>query len=193
MKMHSFSSILIALLSVLFFSNVAAQSPDSTATTTQPPATTTANGDWQIGENLFVGKIRFANGGPACNSCHNVSIKGFVSGGALGKDLTQAVSRLTIDGAKAFYASSPMPMPQMQQSYEGKPLTKDEVDNIAAFLTYSDDLAKNTTPANSIGKNMLTGGIAGVLGLLALFSFFWFKRKQRPVNYTVFERQTKSE
>lgn len=189
MKMNFISFIAIALIFIFSFSNVLAQSSNSTRT---EATNNNTNADWQTGENLFVGKIRFTNGGPACNSCHNVSIKGFVSGGALGKDLTQAVSRLTSGGAKAFFASSPMPMPQMQHSYEGKPLTTQEVNDILAFLTYSDELAKTTPPTSIIGKRMLTGGIAGVIGLLILFSFFWIRRKQRPVNYKVFKRQIKS-
>lgn len=186
MKMYSFPFLAIVLFFIFSFSNAVAQNTDST--TTAP----SVNGDWQTGENLFVGKIRFANGGPACNSCHNVSIKGFMSGGALAKDLTQAISRLTSDGAKAFFASSPMPMPQMQHSYNGRPLTIQEVNDILAFLTYSDELAKTTPPASIIGKRMLTEGIAGVVGLLILFSFFWIKRKRRAVNYKIFKRQIKS-
>ncbi|MBS1974917.1 MAG: c-type cytochrome, partial [Bacteroidetes bacterium] len=191
MKMHLFPVAAFAFLFVSFFSNVYAQKTDSTASAQAQAATVPSSSNWKTGENMFVGNIRFANGGPACNSCHNVSIKGFVSGGALAKDLTQAVTRLTPDGAKAFFAGSPMPMPQMQQSYSGKPLTAQEANNILAFLTYSDELAKTAPPSSDIGKRMLAGGIVGVVGLLMLFSIFWFKRKQRPVNYNVFQRPTK--
>lgn len=189
MKINSLKLLAFALFFSLALPGIVAQSTDSAGTA---PVATTENGNWKTGEDLFVGKIRFVNGGPACNSCHNVSIKGFISGGALGKDLTQAVSRLTSGGAKAFFANSPMPMPQMQQSFDGKPLTTQEVNDILAFLTYSDNLAKSSPPASIIGKKMLTGGIAGVIGLLILFSFFWIRRKQRPVNYKVFKRQIKS-
>lgn len=156
------------------------------------PAIAQETANAEKGQNLFAGNIRFLNNGPACNSCHNVSVKGFVSGGALAKDLTQTVSRLTVDGAKAFFASSPMPMPQMQQSYAGKPLTAEEINDIVAFLVYSDELAKNSPAANTIGKKMLIGGIGGVVLLLGLFSFFWIKRKQRTVNYSIYKRQIKS-
>ncbi len=148
--------------------------------------------DWKKGEDLFVGKIRFINGGPACNSCHNVSINGFVSGGTLAKDLTQAISRLTADGAKPFFASNPMPMPQMQQSYSGKPLTEQEVNEVIAFLKYADNAAKTNPPSSPVASRMIMGGVAGVITLLILFSFFWMKRKQRTVNYSIFERQIKS-
>lgn len=177
-------SVTVIIMLVTFFINPSAWGADNTIAS--------SNENWQRGENLFVGKIRFTNGGPACNSCHNVSIKGFVSGGALGKDLTQAITRLTPDGAKAFFGTNPMPMPQMQHSYDGKPLTTEEVNDVLAFLVYSDNLAKTTQPTTEVGKRMITGGIIGVAGLLILFSIFWVRRKQRPVNFKVFERQIKS-
>lgn len=179
--------ISVTVLVILFFTpliDISAQSTGNTAASTEE--------NWQRGENLFVGKIRFTNGGPACNSCHNVSINGFVSGGALAKDLTQSVSRLTPDGAKAFFGGPIMPMPQMQQSYSGRPLTSNEVDDILSFLVYSDNMAKKTQASSPVASRMLTGGIVGVIGLLILFSIFWIKRKQRPVNFRVFERQIKS-
>lgn len=169
----------------LFYLNGFAQNIEKNAVSSKA-------GEWQTGENLFVGNTRFANGGPACNSCHNVSINGFVSGGALAKDLTQAISRLTADGAKPFFASNPMPMPQMQQSYSGKPLTEQEVNEIIAFLKYADNIAKTNPPSSPVASRMMIGGIAGVIALLILFSFFWMKRKQRTVNYSIFERQIKS-
>jgi len=187
MKMHCAAILATLLLFIFFHFNVSSQGID-TATTTGSTAST---GNIERGQELFSGNTRFVNGGPACNSCHNVSIKGFVSGGALGKDLTQAVSRLTVDGAKAFFSGSTMPMPQMQQSYEGKPLTTEEVNDIAAFLKHADDLAK-TQPENTIGEKMLIGGIGGVFVLLVLFAFFWIKRKKRTVNYSIYKRQIKS-
>lgn len=191
MKVYPFLVTTLVMLFISVFSSVIAQTTDST-TAVPAQATTSPTGDWKTGENMFVGNIRFVNGGPACNSCHNVSIKGFVSGGALGKDLTQAITRLTPDGAKAFFGTNPMPMPQMQHSYDGKPLTTEEINDVLAFLVYSDNLAKTTQPTTEVGKRMITGGIIGVAGLLILFSIFWVRRKQRPVNFKVFERQIKS-
>ncbi len=180
MKIHATKTLsLLCLMSILFIKGHAQD-------------TNTSKESWQTGEDLFVGKVRFTNGGPACNSCHNVSVKGFVSGGALAKDLTQAVTRLTADGAKPFFASNPMPMPQMQQSYTGKPLTAQEVNDVLAFLVYADNMAKATPPESVVGSRMLVGGSVGVVVLLILFSFFWIKRKQRSVNYSIYERQIKS-
>lgn len=170
---------------------ISAQSKNGAGATAQSnqPA---LEGSWQNGEKLFVGLTRFSNGGPACNSCHNVNFQGTMSGGALAKDLTQAVSRLTPNGTKAFFGSAKMPMPQMQQSYEGRSLTPQEIADVLAFLTRADELAKKEPLTSDVGSNMLTGGIIGVVVLIGLFSLFWMKRKQRAVNYSIYERQIKS-
>ncbi len=154
------------------------------------PALAQNIGDPQKGKALFVGKIRFYNNGPACNSCHNVDMKGFISGGGLAKDLTQAVTRLTADGVSGIIAA--MPFPQMQKSYEGKPLTEQEIANLLAFLKSADTAAATTQPANPAGKDLITGGVAGIIVLLISFSLFWIRRKKRPVNYLIFKRQAES-
>lgn len=159
----------------------------STVTTTV--STPTIAGDVKKGQDLFVGNIRFANNGPTCNSCHNVNMEGFISGGALAKDLSQTVTRLTVDGVKGVISG--LPFPQMKQSYETKPLTEQEVADVTAFLKHADEVA-STQAASSVGSNMLMGGIIGAVVLLILFSFFWIKRKQRTVNHAIYERQIKS-
>ncbi len=150
---------------------------------------TALSGDAQKGQDLFVGNIRFLNNGPTCNSCHNVNMKGFASGGALAKDLTQVVTRLSVDGVKGMMSG--LPFPQMKQSYGAKPLTGQEIADIAAFLKRADELAA-TQPISNIGNKMLLGGITGGVALLFLFSFLWIKRKQRTVNYAIYKRQLKS-
>lgn len=173
MKMHFSSGMFSTFLLLSFFMPASAQSP----------------GDALKGQDLFVGNIRFINNGPTCNSCHNVNMKGFVSGGILAKDLTQAVTRLTADGVKGIISG--MPFPQMKQAYAANPLTEQEIADITAFLKQADEAAATPVTSN-IGKNMLLGGIGGVIVLLALFSFFWIKRKQRTVNYSIYKRQIKS-
>lgn len=148
-----------------------------------------APGNIQRGQDLFVGNIRFANNGPACNSCHNVNMKGFTSGGVLAKDLTQAVTRLSSDGVKGIITG--MPFPQMKQSYNNKTLTDQEVNDLTAFLKHADE-AGATQATSNIGRNMIWGGIIGTGFLLILFSFFWIKRKQQPVNQAIYKRQIKS-
>ncbi|MEP7267518.1 MAG: hypothetical protein ABI844_07800 [Saprospiraceae bacterium] len=174
MKMHLLFVLISSLIFIMHGFPVSAQN----------------TGDTQQGKSLFVGNVRFINQGPACNSCHNVDMEEFISGGALAKDLTQAVTRLSADGVKGIIAG--MPFPQMQKSYEGKPLTEQEISNLLAFLKSADTVAATTQPTNPAGKDLMTGGIVGAIVLLILFSFFWIRRKQRPVNYLIFKRQTKS-
>lgn len=148
------------------------------------------SGDAKRGKELFVGNIRFANEGAACNSCHNVDMKGYISGGVLAKDLTQSVTRLTAEGVKGIIRG--LPFPQMKQSYENHPLTEQEINDVTAFLQLANDMAATPAPKNEIGKKMLWGGIGGSVVLLVLFTFFWIKRKQRTVNYSIYNRQIKS-
>lgn len=162
---------------------------NSSASETATSGSGNVPGNIQRGQDLFIGNIRFTNNGPTCNSCHNVNMKGFTSGGVLAKDLTQAVTRLSADGVKGIITG--MPFPQMKQSYNNKALTEQEINDLTAFLKQADEVAA-TQETNNIGTNMLWGGIGGAALLLILFSFFWIKRKQRTVNYSIYKRQIKS-
>ncbi|HEY9169299.1 MAG TPA: c-type cytochrome [Lutibacter sp.] len=161
----------------------------ATAIAESTTITDALTGDAKRGQELFVGNIRFANNGPACNSCHNVNLDGFISGGSLAKDLTQSVTRLTVAGVSAVV--SLLPFPQMKQAYETRPLTPQEVADITSFLKYADKVTA-AQAISSVGNKMLIGGIIGVVALLILFSFFWMKRKQQSVNYAIYKRQLKS-
>ncbi|MCC6722570.1 MAG: cytochrome c [Bacteroidia bacterium] len=166
-----------------------ASTSTTSETATEEAPSISSTGDAARGKDLFVGNIRFSNNGPTCNSCHNVDMEGVISGGALAKDLTQAHSRLGEEGVKGVMAG--LPFPQMKTSYETKPLLEQEIADIVAFLKDADKQAsaKSTT---GVGSTMLIGGIVGVVVLLILFSIFWIKRKNRTVNYSIYERQIKS-
>lgn len=144
----------------------------------------------ETGKQLFIGGIRLTNGGATCNSCHNVKKLGIISGGALAKDLTDIPTRMDYQGTKAFITGMLSGIPAMQQSFGNKPLTEEEIANLAAFLSNKTE----DKPIAAIGTSgiMLWAGIIGGLGLLFLYSFFWMRRKQRTVNYTIYKRQLKS-
>lgn len=146
-------------------------------------------GNSNRGKELFVGKIRFTNNGAACNSCHNVEMKGFISGGALGKDLTHAVTRLSVAGVGGIVAG--LPFPQMKETYGTHPVTPQEIADITAFLSTADKQAPVNATSN-IGSYLLFGGAAGIIILAILYSAFWIKRKRWPVNFAVFRRQIRS-
>ncbi|MBN9349914.1 MAG: c-type cytochrome [Chitinophagaceae bacterium] len=155
----------------------------ATAITELPP------GNAETGRLLFLGDVRFANRGAACNSCHNVDIKGSLSGGALGKDLTHAITRLSASGVAAIVSG--LPFPQMKETYTAHPVKPQEIADIVAFLTTVDKQAP-ANPTNTVGAYLLFGGAAGLTILAILYSLFWIKRKKGPVNIRIFNRQLKS-
>ena len=156
----------------------------ATATTTEPLV-----GNSDRGKLLFVGKIRLTNNGASCNSCHNVDVKGFISGGALAKDLTHAVTRLSEDGVAGIISG--LPFPQMKETYNSHPVTPQEIADLTAFLATVNEQDPDVR-TSSISNYLLGGGIGGIIILLGLYSFFWIKRKKQPVNDSVFDRQIQS-
>lgn len=161
----------------------------SAPTTTAEVSTVALTGDSQRGGELFSGKIRFTNLGASCNSCHNVNMDGFISGGALAKDLTHAITRLTAAGVEGVISG--LPFPQMKETYNAKPITPQEIADLTAFLVTVDEQAPDQV-ASSIGKYLITGGIVGIIVLLILYSLFWIRRKNRTVNQAIYRRQIKS-
>lgn len=84
-------------------------------------------GSPQAGRSLFDGRIRFANGGPPCISCHNIARLPFPMGGTMGPDLT---------GINPEYAAmqAPRVFPSMIPLYSGAPLTLKEQEDLEAFV-----------------------------------------------------------
>lgn len=149
----------------------------------------TLTGDSKRGKELFTGNIRFTNRGASCNSCHNVEMKGYLTGGALGKDLTHATTRLSESGVSAIISG--LPFPQMKETYSAHPVTPQEIADLTAFLTEVDKQTVNET-TGAAGNYLLAGGLTGIIVLLSLYSVFWIRRKKGPVNFFIFKRQIKS-
>lgn len=143
----------------------------------------------QKGKNLFVGSMRMAGGGPSCISCHNVNYNGVIPGGLLAKDLTNTYSRLGGDAGLLGILGAP-PFPAMTQAYKDKPLQPDEVAAIIAFLNKVDKDTANR-PA-SVTNPLLYGGAAGLVFLLLLILFTWYRRKLNTVKKEIYNRQIKS-
>lgn len=162
----------------------------SSAPATAIVTTAVLTGDSKRGRDLFDGKLRFANRGAACNSCHNVDMKGYISGGALGKDLTHAITRLSEPAVAGIISG--LPFPQMKETYGKRPVTSQEIADITAFLTAADKPASAVVAISGVGNYLLAGGLIGIILLLILFSIFWIKRKNKTVNLAIFRRQIKS-
>lgn len=141
------------------------------------------------GEKLFVGYTRLTNGGPTCNSCHHVKNDRIMAGGALAKDLTEAITRLNVAGVKAILSNPPFPA--MKQAYQDNPLTVDEVFNLTSFLEHVDRV-RESQQENNYGLRLFFSGLAGAMVLLILFGGIWTRSKRSSVNQKIFDRQIKS-
>lgn len=158
--------MLIALLWLTLAMPVVAQ--------TGPPPSSEA------GKALFIGAARFANGGPACASCHSAAALGFPGGGSMGPDLTGVYSKLGPNGLNS--ALETLYFPAMTPIYMYRPLTQDERSNLAAFFqSLSRQQAEAPTPA--------IGGIA-LAGLVILIAATAFAGRHRlkPVRQRLVER-----
>ena len=143
----------------------------------------------RFGRELFQGPVRFTNGGPTCNACHDVVHDGVIGGGALATDLTYAFSRIGGPGVRAILANPPFPL--MQQAYTDNPLTDVEVDGLAAFLQEADS-EQDPQRARRYGAPLLAVGVTGSVFLLGLFSLMWRGRRKGSINQALFDRQVGS-
>lgn len=146
--------------------------------------------DIVIGQNLFQGKIRLANGGPACISCHDVKNDAVIGGGILARELTTVFSRLGGPGVRAILGSAPFPV--MQQAYLNKPLTDEEIFSLVSFLQQADRDHMFQQPRD-YGMGLAVTGTLGVIVLLGIYSLLWYGRRKKLVNQDIFDRQVKSQ
>jgi len=145
--------------------------------------------DITLGQNLFQGKARLENGGPPCNSCHDVVNDAVIGGGVLARELTTVFTRLGGPGVRAILGSPPFPV--MQQAYKGQDLTESEVAALVAFLEDS-DRNKALQQPRDYGVKLAGTGLVGVVFLLGLYTMLWGRRKRFSVNQSIYDRQIKS-
>jgi len=152
------------------------------------PATFTPQ-EAEMGLHLFQGTTRFAGGGPACNSCHEVSHDAVIGGGILAADLTAVFSRLGGAGVRAVVGSPPFPV--MERAYRGRALTEEEQHAILAFLQRADAEQAFQQPRD-YGVRLVQAGLVGAALLLGLYTLVWSGRRRGPVNHEIFARQVSS-
>ncbi len=141
------------------------------------------------GQDLFQGRIRFENGGPTCNACHEVVNDAVIGGGILSVELTTVFSRLGGRGVQAIVGTAPFPV--MQAAYQERALTENEVTSLVSFLQFADQESAFQTPRD-YGLGLFMSGLIGTVILFGLFSVLWRGRKRGPVNQTIFDRQVES-
>jgi mono/diheme cytochrome c family protein len=142
-----------------------------------------------LGQDLFVGRVRFENGAAACNTCHTVTTGSVMTGGSLAKDLTDAVSRLSKPGVGAMIASPPFPA--MRSAFSGKPLSGDEQSAIVDFLA-SNEADQTGVAAENYRNTLLLWGFVGILLLLGVFFLIGLRGSKQSVNQAIYDRQIRS-
>jgi mono/diheme cytochrome c family protein len=165
----------------------------SQATATAPsvdvqpaPVELASEEDILTGQDMFQGIIRFVNGGPACNACHDVRNDAVIGGGILASELTSVFSRMGGPGVKAILGHAPFPV--MQAAYVDQSLTEDEVAALVAFLEFADSEEYNQLPRD-YGLGLFVSGSAGAGFLFFLFGFVWRGRKKGSVYQAIYDRQ----
>lgn len=142
-----------------------------------------------LGQNLFQGTTRFTNGGPTCNSCHEVTNDAVIGGGILARELTMVFSRLGGPGVRAILGSPPFPV--MQRAYQDTPLTDAEVAALVGFLERADEEQALHQPRD-YGIKLFGAGVVGVIILLGIYSLLWRGRLKGSVNQAIYDRQISS-
>ncbi|MCZ2147785.1 MAG: cytochrome c [Bryobacterales bacterium] len=143
-------------------------------------AQTGAPASVETGKALFTGTVRFANGGPACASCHNAAGIRFPGGGSMGPDLTGVYARFGPDGLNSSLET--LYFPAMTPIYGYRPLTQDERQNLFAFFqSISRKQEESSTPA--VG-GLALAGLAILLAATAVAG----RRRLKPVRQRLVER-----
>jgi len=161
----------------------------STVAVADPSADSATPEDIQRGQDLFVGRVRFAESGTPCNACHTVNTEAVLTGGALAKDLTTAYSRLSGAGIRAMVSAPPFPM--MRAALKDKPVTPEEISSLVAFLRAADQ-THETQQARNYGGMLLMAGLIGLAVVLAIVALLGVKRTKKSVNHKIYERQLRS-
>lgn len=125
----------------------------------------------EMGKNLFMGTVRFKNGGAACLSCHSAGDAGLLGGGGLGPDLTNVYTSYQDKGLSKVIKN--ISFPTMVPLYKDHPLTDEEAFQIKSYLWKID---REEKVDYGFGKKFFFLGLVGFLMVLALFDLIWKKR-----------------
>jgi mono/diheme cytochrome c family protein len=128
-------------------------------------------GDSAVGREMFLGSVRFHNGGPPCMSCHSISGIGALGGGTLGPDLTNAYQKYGGTAGLASFLTS-VPTPTMNAVWSKHPLQPQEVANLVAFIKEG---AVTQRPLGTIGTLAILA-IIGVVILVSIAAVYWRRR-----------------
>jgi len=136
----------------------------------QAPVPALPLGNSIIGKNLFMGIVRFQNGGPPCMACHSITGIGALGGGTLGPDLTPAYTKFGENGIASILVT--FPFPTMSPIFSKYPLTPEEQADLRVFLQAA---SVTKRPTQAIGQLTLLAAV-GMVVLLALAHLLWRHR-----------------
>ncbi len=137
-----------------------------------------------VGKKLFTGEQSFIEGGLSCFACHHVSYEGLKPGGSLGTDLTAAFTKYNgMAGLKGFITTPSSAI--MEMEYHTRPLSKEEIASIAAFL----EDANNSSTPKSDSTMLFIGGIILACMIAFLIMIIWSEKKKHNVNEAILKRQ----
>lgn len=130
--------------------------------------------DVELGEAIFMGHQKLANGGPPCVICHTFNGTAGFGGGRLGPDLARAYERL--QGRKAMGAWLYAPAtPVMNRTFKKAVLKADE--EILPLLALFESTARAGGEDDRTGLAGFFGaGFVVAMALLGLFAVIWNAR-----------------
>ena len=128
-----------------------------------------STGDVSLGRDIFTGRVRLQNGGPACMSCHNISGIGTLGGGTMAKDLTAAYATFGEQGLFSVLKTTPFPV--MTEIFAEQPLTDEEATYLVAFMQEAGNQKTAQNPAFFIGMS-----VVGLVVLAGILQLTWRRR-----------------
>lgn len=145
------------------------------------------------GQNLFVGKTRFTNGGPACISCHSLDDPTLpISGGNYAVNIT-GFTNLPHDALSNRILEISFPrMAEMKAAYVNNPVTEQEANKIIAYLKNLPTSSTTQSEPMLAGLNFLWAGLIAFIIILAVIWVSWYNRKKGSVNKEIYQRQIQS-
>ncbi len=174
-----FGAAAVLAAGVMTATAFAAPAASAPAPAVVAPAGPVETGNASIGAELFKGERRFANGGPACISCHSAST-GSLEGGVLGPNLTKTYADETKNGLLSTMWVNQPSIPVMGPVFSSKNITDDEMANLRAFF----ERQSKGPVAGSAGTTFTVIGILGGIGILIIFSLIWSGRYSKRAGNT---------
>ncbi len=140
------------------------------------PANSATPADLLKGEDLYLGALPLSNGGPACVNCHSIGDSGPMGGGTLAKDLTHSFPDYNDKGMDV--ALQKLAFPVMEEVFNGKPLTEEEIFLLKSFM-YDADMKGESSAG--FQKKFIFLGLCGVVGSMGVIDFAWRRRRKESV------------